>query len=286
MIADVYGDNEELLGKWFKANPEKRKDIFLATKFGITMNSDGSINCDSTPEYVKAACEKSLGRLGVPHIDLYYCHRLDQKTPIERTVQAMVELKNEGKIKYLGLSECSAESLRRAHEVHPITAVQMEYSPFTLDIEHPQTKLLDMARKLGIAVVAYSPLGRGMLSGKLRSPSDLADDDARKYMPRFSPENFHKNLKLVDEITAIAKAKGVEATQVTLAWLLAQGDDIFPIPGTTRVERLVENVNSFKFKLTQEEEARIREVCNEAEIGGSRYTESFLASCFADTPLL
>jgi aryl-alcohol dehydrogenase-like predicted oxidoreductase len=163
-IADLYGDNEDLLGKWFQANPSKLNDIFLATKFGVRNFENGAMSVDSSPEYVRQACEKSLSRLGVPTIDLYYCHRLDGKTPVEKTVEAMAQLKQEGKIKYLGLSECSAESLRRAYKVHPITAVQIEYSPWVLDIENPQYRLLEAARELGVAVVAYSPLGRGFLS--------------------------------------------------------------------------------------------------------------------------
>ena len=171
--ADIYGDSEDLLGKWFAKNREKRKNIFLATKFANTVTSDGIRGVNSSPEYAKEACAKSLKRLGIEYIDLYYCHRLDKKTPIERTVRAMAELKSEGKIKYLGLSECSAESLRRACKVTHISAVQMEYSPFALQVESEQTNLLKTARELGVAIVAYSPIGRGMLSGTLRSMADL-----------------------------------------------------------------------------------------------------------------
>jgi aryl-alcohol dehydrogenase-like predicted oxidoreductase len=173
--ADVYGDSEDLLGKWFAANPEKRKDIFLATKFANKVLPDGTREVDSTPEYAKACCDKSLKRLGIDCIDLYYCHRLDKKTPIENTVRAMAELKAEGKIKYLGLSECSADSLRRASKITHISAVQMEYSPFALEIESEQTNLLKVARELGVAIVAYSPIGRGMFSGTMRSPDDFAE---------------------------------------------------------------------------------------------------------------
>lgn len=241
---------------------------------------------DGSPEYVKSACAKSLQRLGLPQVDLYYCHRIDQKVPIEKTVQAMAELKQEGKIKYLGLSECSADTLRRAYKVHPITAVQMEYSPFALEIESEQTKLLATARELGVAIVAYSPIGRGIFSGTLRSPADLEEGDFRRFLPRFSEENFPKNLKLVDAITEIGKAKGATASQATLAWLLAQGDDVFPIPGTTKVERLIENVDSLKVSLSKEEVAQIRKVSEEAETVGSRYPQAVMSSLFADTPPL
>ncbi|KAI4954292.1 hypothetical protein J4E91_002003 [Alternaria rosae] len=281
--SDVYGDNEDLIGQWFKANPEKREDIFLATKFAFK-NSTGTI--DTSPEHVKVAIEKSLQRLGVEHVDLYYCHRVDQKTPIELTVQAMADLVNLKKVKYLGLSEVSSETLRRAHKVHPISAVQVEYSPFALEIESKQIDLLKTCRELGVAVVAYSPLSRGMLTGAIKSPDDFEEGDFRRYAPRFSAENFPKNLKLVDRITEIAKEKGVTPGQLTLAWLMAQGNDIFPIPGTTKPERLEENVGSLKVELSTEEEQKIRKACEEAEISGGRYPESFMKMCYADTPSL
>lgn len=283
--SDIYGDNEDLLGKWFKANPDKRNDIFLATKFAVQVNgADRAI--DSSPEYCKVACAKSLQRLGIQQIDLYYCHRVDQKTPIEKTVEAMVELKKEGKINYLGLSEVSSETLRRACKVHHIAAVQVEYSPFALEIESEQVDLLKTCRELGVAVVAYSPLNRGMLSSALKSPDDFEQSDFRRFAPRFSAENFPKNLKLVDQLTSVANKKGVTPAQLTLAWLMAQGDDIFPIPGTTKAARLEENLGSFKVNLSKEEEQTIRKACDEAEIGGTRYPESFMQSCYADTPPL
>lgn len=284
--ADIYGDSEDLLKKWFDANPDKREKIFLATKFGHVVNADGAMIVDNSPEYVKEACAKSLKRLGLPSVDLYYCHRLDNKTPIEKTIQAMVELKNEGKIKYLGISECSSESLRRAHKVHPITAVQMEYSPFALEIESEQINLLKTCRELGVAVVAYSPLGRGMFTGTLRSPDDFEEGDFRKFVPRFSKENFPKNLKLVDQLNELAKNKGVTTSQLVLSWLMAQGLDIFPIPGTTKVERLRENVGALSVELSKDEEQTIRKMCEEAEIRGTRYPESFSSSLFADSPPL
>ncbi|KAK5014240.1 putative aldo-keto reductase [Cryomyces antarcticus] len=284
--ADVYADNEDLLGKWFKQNPGKRDNVFLATKFANRRFDDGRIEVNSTPEYCREACEKSLERLGLPYVDLYYCHRLDGKTPVEKTVEAMAQLKKEGKIKHLGLSECSSESLRRAHKVHPISAVQIEYSPFSLDIENAQIGLLQTCRELGVAVVAYSPIGRGMLTGHLRSPDDFDDNDFRRLSPRFSKDNFPKNLKLVDRIVELAKNKGVTASQLTLAWLLAQGDDIIPIPGTTRVDRLEENVGALHVKLTKEEEQAIRKACEEAEVHGGRYPEAMSSALFADTPEL
>ncbi|KAK4888625.1 hypothetical protein LTR28_002903, partial [Elasticomyces elasticus] len=267
--ADMYLDNEDLIGKWFAANPGKRENIFLATKFANRRDEKGQPYVDASPEYCRQACETSLKRLGIPCIDLYYAHRLDSKVPVEKTVEAMAQLKKEGKIKYLGLSECSTESLRRAYKVHPIQAVQLEYSPFSLDIESPQIGLMEACRELGVAIVAYSPIGRGMLSGSIRSPSDLEDGDFRKFAPRFSEENFPKNLELVEKITALAKKKGVTPAQLTLAWLLAQdrndpyparhlltdgtGDDIFPIPGTTNLQRLQENLDALKITLTKEE---------------------------------
>lgn len=241
---------------------------------------------NSSPEYAILACEASLSRLGLSCIDLYYCHRLDGRTPIEETIMAMVQLKNEGKIKYLGLSECSAESLRRAYKIHPITAVQTEYSPFSLEIESTQYKLLETCRELGVALVAYSPLGRGMMSGTLRSPDDLEDDDFRKILPRFSRENFPKNLQLVDRVSELAEEKKVQPSQLTLAWLLAQGPDVFPIPGTTKMERLKENVESMFVQLSTKEVNELRRAVEEANVHGLRCPESLAETLFADTPLL
>lgn len=221
--ADIYADNEDLLGNWFKANPDKRENVFLATKFGNCRNPDGSLEIKSNREYVPEACAKSLKRLGLPYVDLYYCHRLNADTPVEETVEAMAKLKQEGKIKYLGLSECSSESLRRACKVHHIDAVQIEYSPFSLDIESEQIGLLKTCRELGVAVVAYSPIGRGMITGAIKSPDDFEDGDFRKMAPRFSKENFPKNLELVDGMKKLADKKGCTPSQLTLAWLLAQG---------------------------------------------------------------
>jgi len=291
--ADVYGDSEDLLGKWFKRTG-KRDQIFLATKFGNrVLPSDGpGANgpprraVDTTPEYCKEACAKSLKRLGVESIDLYYVHRVDRKTPIEKTVAAMVELKKEGKIKYLGLSEISSDTLRRACKVHHIDAVQIEYSPFSMDIEDPSIGLLKTCRELGVAIVAYSPLGRGFLTGALKSPADFEEGDFRSYSPRFSAENFPKNLKLVDGIVGIAKQKDCTPGQLTLSWLLAQGDDVIPIPGTKKIKYLEENLGALEVKLTPEENQAIRKLVESADIQGGRYPEGLAGFLFADTPPL
>jgi aryl-alcohol dehydrogenase-like predicted oxidoreductase len=281
--ADVYGDSEGLLGKWFKANPEKRDKIFLATKFGFRFTNGGVI-IDSSPEYVKDACASSLKRLGLASIDILYVHRVDGKTPIEKTVAAMAELQKEGKIKHLGLSEISAATLRRAHKVHPISAVQAEYSPFALEIE--TLDLLQTCRELGVAVVAYSPLGRGLFTGAIGSPDDFGERDNRKILPRFSKEHFPKSLALVTQLSAIAKQKGVSPAQLVLAWLLAQGDDIFPIPGTSDPGRLDENARAVEIELTEDEKVEIRKACEEADVTGDRYQKEMMSSLFADTPPL
>lgn len=283
--ADIYGDSEELVGEWFKRTG-KRNEIFLATKFALTLDDKGGMTIRSDPEYVKAACNKSLGRLGVDSIDLYYCHRVDGKTPVEKTVEAMAELKKEGKIKYLGLSEVSSATLRRAHAVHPITAVQIEYSPFAMDIEHPQIALLKTCRELGVATVAYSPLGRGFLTGAYKSPADFEEGDFRSYSPRFSEENFPKNLELVKHLQDIAEKKNCSAGQLSLAWLLSQGTDIFPIPGTKKIKYLEENMGALQIKLSTAENKEIREAIERVEMSGDRYPPGMVEACFADTPAL
>jgi aryl-alcohol dehydrogenase-like predicted oxidoreductase len=279
--ADIYGDSEDLVGKWFKRTG-KRNEIFLATKFG---NTASGIN--GKPEYVRSAVEKSLSRLGVETIDLYYLHRADMTTPIETTVGAMAELVKEGKVRYIGLSEISAETLRRAHAVHPIAAVQVEYSPFCLDIEDEKIGLLKACRELGVAVVAYSPLGRGMLTGTYKSNEDIPADDWRKGIPRFSNENFPNILKLVKDVEELGKNHNATAGQVTLAWLLAQGHDIIPIPGTKKIKYLKENLGAANIELSPEEVKEIRGIADSADATqGDRYPANMMITLFADTPKL
>ncbi|TFK39308.1 NADP-dependent oxidoreductase domain-containing protein [Crucibulum laeve] len=282
--ADVYADSEDVIGKWFKRTGNRDK-IFLATKFGIFRQPNRLINGD--PEYVKASCEKSLKRLGVSHIDLFYLHRADKTVPIERTVGAMAELVKEGKVKYLGLSEISAATLRRAHAVHPIAAVQVEYSPFTLDIEDEKIGLLKACRELGVKIVGYAPLGRGLLTGQYKSPDDFEEGDFRKTVPRYSKENFPKVLQVVDGLKAIADRHHATPGQVALAWILAQGDDFFPIPGTKNVKYLNENVGASKVKLTDVEVGEVRKIARDAGASdAARYPVAQLGSLFVDTPEL
>ncbi|KII86674.1 hypothetical protein PLICRDRAFT_43317 [Plicaturopsis crispa FD-325 SS-3] len=284
--ADIYKDSEELIGKWFKRSG-KRNEIFLATKFGMVMSKDRLINGDA--DYVHAAFAKSLATLGVDSVDLYYLHRADPKVPIEVTVGAMAELVKAGKVKYLGLSECSATTLRRAHAVHPISALQVEYSPFTLDIEDEKIALLQTARELGVTVVAYSPLGRGLLTGQYKSVDDFEEDDFRRFVPRYSNENFPNILKLADGLKEVGAKHGATAGQVALAWLLAQGPDIIPIPGTRQVKYLEDNLGALQVKLSAEDLAEVRAVAEEAEgksKGYDRYPPGMAETLFADTPAL
>ncbi|KAK3361146.1 NADP-dependent oxidoreductase domain-containing protein [Lasiosphaeria ovina] len=283
--ADVYVDSEDLIGQWFKKTG-KRADIFLASKFGLDYtNNIQTVNTD--PEYVRFACERSLKKLGIDTIDLYYSHRVSDKTPIEKTIEAMVELKKEGKIRYLGLSEVSAATIRRAHAVHPIAAVQMEYSPFCLEIESPQIGVLQTCRELGIAVVAYSPMGRGLLTGQIRSWDDLpADDFFRRNTPKYSAENFPKILRLVEAFEAVAAAHSCTAAQACLAWLIAQGDDVIPIPGTKTVKYLEQNTAAASIKLTPEEIKELRRVAEATNLPGERGPIFFMAPAFGDTPEL
>lgn len=245
---------------------------------------DTGYTVDSTPEYCKQAVEKSLKRLNVSHIDLYYCHRVDGKTPVEQTMRALADLKAEGKINYIGLSEVSAATLRRACKIVHVDAVQFEYSPWTMDVEDPQIGLLETCRELGVGTVAYSPIGRGMLSGVIRSLDDLSEKDGRRMSPRFTPENFSKNLVLVDQIVDFAKRKEVTATQLVLAWLLAQGPGIIPIPGTTKIERLKENLAALAVTLSEDEVKEIRVVVEAAKVHGNRYADMFMKYTFGDTP--
>jgi aryl-alcohol dehydrogenase-like predicted oxidoreductase len=285
--SDIYGPytNEKLIGKWFK-DSGRRDEIFLATKFANKME-DGKVVVRGDAAYVKEACAASLKRLGVDCIDLYYQHRVDTNTPIEETVTAMAELKKEGKIRYLGLSECSAKTLRRAHAVHPIAAVQIEYSPFALEIESDQTNFLKTARELGVKIVAYSPLGRGFLTNTIKSRDDFDEKDNRRHHPRFSEEHFGENLKLVSTLSAIAEKKGVTPSQLVLAWVLAQGDDFIPIPGTKRVKYLEENAKAVDFQLSEAEEKEIRKEIEKVGGGkGERYPPALMARCFGDSPEL
>src|SRR5882672_2780166 len=267
--ADVYGPqtNEELIGE---AILGRRDEVVLATKFGITrgLESSGGPTVNGRPDYVKSSCEGSLRRLGVDHIDLYYLHRVDPDTPIEETVGAMAELVRDGKVRFLGLSEASAATIRRAHAVHPIAALQNEYSLWTRD---PEDEVLPTLRELGIGLVAYSPLGRGFLSGAIRSIDDLAADDYRRKTPRFTGKNFARNLGLVAVVERLAGAKGVTPAQLALAWVLAQGEDIVPIPGTKRIERLNENIGAASVILTDADLVEITAALPTAS--GERYPE-------------
>ncbi|CAF4668835.1 unnamed protein product [Rotaria sp. Silwood2] len=234
-------------------------------------------------QYVHEECNKSLKRLGLDYVDLYYVHRIDKNVPIEETMGALKELVEAGKIKYIGLSECSSDTLRRAYAVHPVAAVQIEYSPFSLDIEHEDIGLLKTCRELGVAIVCYSPLGRGLLGGQIKSPDDLEKNDYRRYLPRFSKENFPKNLELVETLTSIAKNKGCTPSQLTLAWILGQGEDFIVIPGTAQIKNLEENVAAVQIKISKEEEQIIRTVCKQADIVGGRYPEEASSLLYADS---
>jgi aryl-alcohol dehydrogenase-like predicted oxidoreductase len=268
--ADMYGPftNEKLVGKAIKS---RRNELILATKFGNERNPDGSwIGVNGKPEYVKKACEASLKRLGVDHIDLYYQHRVDTSVPIEDTIGAMAELVKEGKVRYLGMSEAAAETIRRAQKVHPITALQTEYSLWTRD---PEEEILETVRELGIGFVAYSPLGRGFLTGRWKNPEDIPADDWRRNQPRFQGDNFYKNLELVEKVKAIADEKGVKPGQVALAWVLAQGKDIVPIPGTKHVNFLKENIAASEIELTDDEIERLNNAIPHGATAGDRYPD-------------
>jgi len=268
--ADVYGigDNEELVGKTIRS---RRNEVFLATKFANVRNKENpnQWSISGKPEYVRAACDASLKRLGVDHIDLYYQHRVDPNTPIEDTVGAMAELVKAGKVKYLGLSEASPATIRRAHKVHPITALQTEYSLWE---RQPEKEIIPTIRELGIGFVPYSPLGRGFLTGTITKPSDLAGTDVRtQRMPRFAGENFDKNQALVQRVKVIAKRKSVTPAQLALAWVLAKGEDLIPIPGTKRRKYLEENAAAIDIRLTSADVAELEAAVPENEIAGERY---------------
>ena len=269
--ADIYGPftNEELVGRAIR---DRRDRVILATKFGNVRKPDGTfVGVDGRPEYVKQACDASLKRLGVDRIDLYYQHRVDPKVPIEDTVGAMGDLVKAGKVRWLGLSEAAPATIRRAHATHPITALQTEYSLWSRD---PEDEIMPTVRELGIGFVAYSPLGRGFLTGRFRKPEDLPEGDWRRGHPRFVGENFEKNLQLVERMRAFADRKGAAPSQMALAWVLAQGDDIVPIPGTKHVRYLEENVGALRFTLDAAELRELDQIAPKGATAGARYPES------------
>jgi aryl-alcohol dehydrogenase-like predicted oxidoreductase len=266
--ADMYGPykNEELIGRAIR---DRRDEVVLATKFGNMRGDDGAfLGISGKPDYVRQSCDASLKRLGVDHIDLYYQHRVDRTTPIEETVGAMAELVQAGKVRYLGLSEAAPQTIRRAHAVHPITVLQTEYSLWSRD---PEDEILPTVRELGIGFVAYSPIGRGFLSGHFKTIDDLDPADYRRLSPRFQGENFNRNLDLVRRIEEIARDKGVTPAQLALAWVLARGNDIVPIPGSKSIRHLVENIEATEIELTPAELARIDEVAPKGVASGDRY---------------
>jgi aryl-alcohol dehydrogenase-like predicted oxidoreductase len=269
--SDIYGPhtNEQLVGQ---AIADRRDEVVLATKFGIVRDPENpsARGVNGRPEYVMRSCDASLRRLRVDHIDLYYQHRVDPAVPIEETVGAMAELVNAGKIRFLGLSEAGPDTIRRAHAVHPISAVQTEYSLWSRDVE---AEVLPTMRELGIGLVAYSPLGRGFLTGQITSPEDFEPDDFRRSSPRFMGENFARNLELVARIKQIAADKGCTPGQLALAWVLAQGEDVVPIPGTKRRRYLEENVQATEIELTDEDLARIEEAAPAGAAAGDRYAD-------------
>jgi aryl-alcohol dehydrogenase-like predicted oxidoreductase len=273
--ADMYGSgkNEELVGRALKG---RRDQVVLATKFGNVRGPKGEfLGVNGRPEYVKQCCEGSLKRLGVEVIDLYYQHRVDRNVPIEETVGAMAELVREGKVRYLGLSEASPKTIRRAHKVHPISALQTEYSLWERD---PEDEILATIRELGIGFVPYSPLGRGFLTGQFKKFEDLPADDFRRFAPRFQGENFQKNLELVARIEEMAREKNCTAAQLALAWVLAQGKDMVPIPGTKRRKYLEQNLGALDIKLTKDDLARIDQVAPKGVAAGARYAEAAMAA--------
>ncbi|HWF39168.1 MAG TPA: aldo/keto reductase [Candidatus Acidoferrales bacterium] len=266
--ADMYGvgANEELVGR---AIAKRRNEVILATKFGNVQHPDGSMTVNGRPEYVQQACEASLRRLKIPAIDLYYQHRVDANVPIEETIGAMARLVEQGKVRYLGMSEAGAKTIRRAHAVHPIAALQNEYSLWTRDVEE---EILGVCRELGIGFVSYSPLGRGMLTGQIKK-NDFAENDFRRISPRFQGENFDKNLKLVEHVEQLAAEKKCTPAQLALAWVLAQGDDIVPIPGTKRRKYLDEDLGALEVKLSAADLAKIDEAAPLGVAAGLRYPE-------------
>jgi aryl-alcohol dehydrogenase-like predicted oxidoreductase len=273
--ADMYGPfkNEVLVGK---AIQSRRNEVVIATKFGNQRSPDGQfLGVNGRPEYVRACCEASLQRLNVEVIDLYYQHRVDPKTPIEDTVGAMADLVKHGKVRYLGLSEAAPATIRRAHRVHPIAALQTEYSLWTRD---PEDEILATVRELGIGFVAYSPLGRGFLTGQFKRPEDIPEGDFRRFNPRFQGDNFNKNLDLVRHIQALAQAKGATPAQIALAWVMAQGEDVVPIFGSTKRSRVEENLKALEITLTPAELEEIDRVLPKGSTAGTRYAEQHMSA--------
>ncbi|MEU1117440.1 MULTISPECIES: aldo/keto reductase [unclassified Streptomyces] len=271
--ADAYGRgaNEELLGRWLRERPGRRDHVSLSTKFGLRHNPDtGRVDqVDTSAAYARSACHASLRRLGVDHVDLFSVHRRDPAVPIEETMGALADLVREGRVRNVGLSEVSPDTLRRAHAVHPVSAVQLEYSLFTRDVV--EGEMLEVCRELGVAVVAYSPLGRAMLTGSVSSHADLVENDNRRRWPRFSEENLPNNLALVDAVRRVAGQIGCTPAQAALAWLLAQGDDIVPIPGTKRRKYLTENVAAAEIVLTADQRDLLRDAVPDGAVAGERY---------------
>ncbi|KPI38156.1 Aldo-keto yakc [NADP(+)] [Cyphellophora attinorum] len=298
--SDAYGPsshNEKLIGRWLAENPGLRSKIFLCTKFGFKLKPSPTspigyeMGIDCSPEHVRTAVNASLDRLGVDTIDLVYAHRVDPFVPIEHTVAAMAELVHAGKVRYIGLSECSATTLRRAYKIHPIAAIQMEFSPWALDLEDPQIGILTAARELDVKIVTYSPLGRGWLTNaKIEKWEDLEPFVGKIRMsvhPRFSREAFEGNLRLKRGLEEMAKEKGVSVGQLTLAWVLSQGDDFIAIPGTKTLKYLEDNAGAREVDFTAEDEAQVRSILKATGgAQGARYSEAFLKACFGDTPAL
>jgi aryl-alcohol dehydrogenase-like predicted oxidoreductase len=272
--ADIYGPytNERLVGR---AIAGRRDEVVLATKFGNQRLDDGTRVVNGRPDYVRQACDASLERLGVDHIDLYYQHRVDRSVPVEDTWGAMAELVQAGKVRYLGISEAAPDTVRRAHAVHPVTAGQYEWSLFSRDLED---ELVPTLRELGIGVVAYSPLGRGFLTGQITSPDDFGEDDFRRNHPRFTGENFARNLDLVERVRELAERKGATPSQLAIAWVLAQGEDVVPIPGTKRRRYLEENLGALEVELTGDDLAAIEEVTPRGSVAGERYNAQMMAN--------
>ncbi|KAF7864496.1 hypothetical protein EAF04_006629 [Stromatinia cepivora] len=291
--AQMYGDNEVLLGKWF-TRTGKRSEMaayccldFPDYQFGNHVTPEGGREIRNDAEYIRQSVAESFEKLQTDYIDLLYCHRFTGTIPVETIVTVMKEFVDAGKVRYLGLSECGVDTLERAVKIHPIHAYQIEYSPFSMDVEKPEVGLLDCCKRLGIALVAYSPLGRGILTGQYRSVDDFDKDDFRRTIPRFATqENFDKNLKLVDTITAIGKTKNASPGQVTLAWMIKQDPLIFPIPGTKKIKYLEENIGALYIDLTDEEDKQIRHAIESAEVVGTRVAEHLMGVLVVDTPPL